>query len=101
MVVTIGSDNQRDGDEVVGQHLPVVFATLLNVDHKDLLEPEAELREDVELVQGTELTIWPEGPEVPEVQPRGRVVVEILRVRLESAVDFTPDTPLDGPLRRA
>lgn len=87
MVVAVGCDDQRDGDEVVGQHLPVVLATLLNVDHKDLLEPEAELREGVELVQSADLTVWPEGPEVPEVQPPRRGVVDILRASLESAVD--------------
>lgn len=92
MVVTVGSDDQRYGDEVVSQHLPVILATLLDVDHKDLLEPEAELSEDVELVQGAELAVWPEGPKVPEVQPRGRVIVEILQVSRVSSV-HTRDAP--------
>lgn len=83
VVVPVRADNQRNGDEVVGQHLPVVLATLLDVDHKDLLEPETELREDVELVQRAELTVWPESPEIPEVQPRWRGVIQILKSSLQ------------------
>lgn len=37
VVVSIRSNNQRNSDEVVRQHLPMVLATLLNVDDKDLL----------------------------------------------------------------
>lgn len=37
VVVSIRSDNQRNSDEMVRQHLPMVLATLLNVDNKDLL----------------------------------------------------------------
>lgn len=50
-MVPVGTDDQRNGNEVVAQHLPVVFAALLDVDDKDLLEPKSELRKDVELVQ--------------------------------------------------
>jgi len=37
VVVSVRSNDQRNGDEMVGQHLPMVLATLLNVDDKDLL----------------------------------------------------------------
>jgi hypothetical protein len=35
--------NERACDDVMGEHLGMVFATLLDVDHEDLLEPECKL----------------------------------------------------------
>lgn len=61
-MVAVGSNNQGDSDEVVAQHLPVVLAAFFNVDHKDLLEPEAQLGEDVELVETGEFAVRPVSP---------------------------------------
>lgn len=61
--------DQADGDDVVGEHLPVVLAALLDVDDDDLLEPEGELAEHVALHQAAELAVGPVGPQVPEVEP--------------------------------
>lgn len=40
LVVGITAGDKADGDEVVGQHLPMVLAAVLNVDDKHLLDPE-------------------------------------------------------------
>lgn len=77
-MVTVRTNNQGNGDEVVAKHLPVVLATLLDVDHKDLLKPEAQLGQDVELVQGAKFTVWPESPQVFQVHPSRRRIVDVL-----------------------
>jgi hypothetical protein len=41
--IYIGDRNERACDDMMGEHLGMVFATLLDVDHKDLLQPECEL----------------------------------------------------------
>lgn len=78
MVVPVGADNQSNGDEVVSEHLPVVFATFLNVDHKDLLKPEAQLSEGIELMQRAKLAVRPIDPEILQNQPGRRGVVYVL-----------------------
>lgn len=75
MVVSVGSNNQCDGNEVMGQHLPVILAAFLDVNDEDLLEPESKLHEDVSLVQASKFSVGPARPELLHVQPvRGSVV---------------------------
>lgn len=40
-VVGIRGHDQANGDNVVRQHLPVIFSLLLNVDDVNLLDPES------------------------------------------------------------
>lgn len=61
-VVSVRSNNQRDGDKVVAQHLPVIFTALLDMDDKNLLKPEPKLGQLIELGQASELTIRPVRP---------------------------------------
>lgn len=78
-VVPVRCDNQNNGNEVMAQHLPVVLAALLDVDHEHLLEPETQLGENVELEKPAELAVGPGCPKVLEVQPCWRGVVKVLR----------------------
>ena len=71
---------------MVGEHLPVVLAALLDVDDDDLLQPEGELPQHVALHQPAQLAVGPAGPEVPEVEPVVRLVVEVQPQRPEDAV---------------
>lgn len=45
----IAPHNQSNGQDVVPKHLPVVFSSLLAVDHEQLVEPPTELGEIVKL----------------------------------------------------
>lgn len=92
VVVPVRTDDQGNGDKVVAQHLPMVLAALLDVDDEDLLKPKAQLREDVELVQAAKLTIRPEGPEILEVEPRRRGIVEVLRGDVGSATGLCSES---------
>ena len=43
VVVSVGTEHQGASYDVVGEHLPMVLASLFNIDHDDLLDPECEL----------------------------------------------------------
>lgn len=83
-MVSVRSNNQRDGDKVVAQHLPVIFTALLDMDDENLLKPETKLGQLIKLGQATELTVRPVRPEILHIQPCGRCVVEILRTKVSN-----------------
>ena len=41
-VAEVGSDDESDGDDVVGEHLPVIFTSSFDVERHQLVEPECE-----------------------------------------------------------
>jgi hypothetical protein len=47
LVVGVASRNEGYGDEVMRQHLPMVLSAILNVDYKQLLDPERPLCQHV------------------------------------------------------
>jgi hypothetical protein len=47
LVVPVTRKYQQGRHNVVREHLPVVFSSLLNVDHKDLLKPKSILYENI------------------------------------------------------
>ena len=78
MEVTVGQAHERSSEDVVCEHLRIVLALLLNVDDENLLDPEAPLDEIVPLEQAV---CFPERPAFPygvEVQPKLRVVHDVL-----------------------
>jgi len=79
MVVEVAARNQRDGDDVVREHLPMILATLLNVDDNNLLQPERPLRKHVEFDHAVNLTERPVCPQFLHVQPVLRIGVNVLR----------------------
>jgi len=52
VIHTIARDDECDGQDVMGKHLPVVLPWLLRVDNIELVEPPSELGEVVEFSQG-------------------------------------------------
>lgn len=46
----------------MGKHLPVVLATILDVDDNNLLQPECPLRQDIALHETVQLSVWPISP---------------------------------------
>ena len=76
--ISVRGKNERDGDNVMGEHLPVVLAALLNVDNQDLLHPKAELGQHVPLHEARNLAVGPLGPELGEVEVVRRCEVNVL-----------------------
>ena len=66
LVVAVGKDEEEAGDDMMGEHLPVVFAAFFDVDDDDLLEPEGELDEVVVFEERGEEADGEVGPEVGE-----------------------------------
>lgn len=78
LMVAITGENQASGDNVMREHLPMIFPPLLNVDDHDLLEPKGVLSENVPFLQPAHLSIGPIGPEILEVKQVVRVNQNIL-----------------------
>jgi hypothetical protein len=49
MVVSVAREYQNGGDDVVGEHLPMIFPPFFNVDNHNLLEPESVLNKYIPL----------------------------------------------------
>lgn len=49
LVVAVAANQKQTCDDVVGEHLPMILSALLNVDDQNLLQPEAELSQVVQL----------------------------------------------------
>jgi hypothetical protein len=49
LMVTVTCEYQHRRDDVVGEHLPVVLPSLLDIDHQYLLQPEGILNKNVPL----------------------------------------------------
>lgn len=78
MVVSIGEEQQGCREDVVCEHLRVVLALLLNVNNKDLLNPETPLDEIVPLEHALDFPEWPALPDSVQVKPEFRVVHDVL-----------------------
>jgi len=70
--------DQRTRNDVMREHLPVVFPTLLDVDHDNLLQPECKLHEVVPFHDAGDVDVGEVRPELGEVEPVGRVVHDVL-----------------------
>lgn len=81
IAISVGPVHQGDGDKVVGEHLPVVLAALLDVDDQHLLNPECQLRQHVALHEAADLTVGPVGPELSEIPEVRGVAIDVLQCR--------------------
>ena len=68
MTVSVRGVNEADGDDVMGEHLPVVLSALFNVDNQNLLQPKGQLGKHVSLHESGKLTVGPVRPELSEVE---------------------------------
>lgn len=48
VVGPVAGNDESNSDDVMRIHLPMILPPLLDVDHKELVEPETKLREVVE-----------------------------------------------------
>lgn len=78
MVISVGEEEQRRGKDVVGKHLSIVLALLLDINNDDLLDPETPLSEVVELLKTGDLAEGPTLPHAVDIEPEFRVVYDVL-----------------------
>ena len=78
LVISIAGEHQYACNDMVSEHLPVVFPPLFNVDNDNLLEPEAELYKIVPLHASLQFSIGPACPESEKVQPMLMIVHDVL-----------------------
>ncbi len=67
-VVCVRGEQKAVGDDVVGEHLPVVLAPLLHMDDQELLHPKGPLREHVALDEALQLPVGVVGPQLVEAE---------------------------------
>lgn len=80
-VVCVRGEQQAVGDDVVGEHLPVVLAPLLHMDDQELLHPKGPLREHVALDEALQLPVRVVGPQLVEAEEVLRGAINVLRGR--------------------
>ena len=78
VVVSVRSNNQGNSDEVVRQHLPMVLATLFDVDNEDLLKPKGPLTQYIRFLDMRELSCRPIREHLSEIQKVFRCAVNVL-----------------------
>lgn len=66
-VIDVAAVNERAGDDMVAEHLPMVLPTFLHVKHKDLLDPASSLDQVVPLEKSIDFADWPVGPEFSQI----------------------------------
>lgn len=68
-MVSVACEHENAGDDMVGEHLPVILPPLLDVDNNDLLYPEGELYQVIPFEQAIHFTIGPISPQLACVKP--------------------------------
>lgn len=66
---------------MMGEHLHVILALRFNVDHQDLLDPEAPLDKVVPLEEAVGFSEGPALPDAVEIKPKFRMVHDVLFAR--------------------
>lgn len=67
------------------EHLIVVFSSFLDIENKDLLQPESELSQIVPFERASEFAQGPVSPHLGEIQPVRTVIHQVLQGSLVSA----------------
>lgn len=78
LMIAVTCEHETASNDVMDEHLPIIFSSLFNVDHNNLLNVEGELYEVVPLVQTSHLSVGPAGPQFTGVKPVIRVIHEEL-----------------------
>jgi hypothetical protein len=68
-MISVASEKKDARDDMVCEHLPMIFSPLFDIDNHNLLEPKGELREYIPFQETIYLSIWPIGPDSFDVEP--------------------------------
>lgn len=77
-MVSVAREDQKRSDNVVREHLPMVFSPLLDVDNEYLLQPESVLDQNVPFSYPRDLSIGPVRPKILEIEQVVRVDHNVL-----------------------
>ena len=77
-MVSVAREDQKCSDNVVREHLPMVFSSLLDVDNEYLLQPEGVLDQNVPFPYARDLSIGPVRPKILEIEQVVRVDHNVL-----------------------
>lgn len=77
-MVSVAREDQKRSDNVVREHLPMVFSPLLDVDNEYLLQPEGVLDQNVPFSYPRDLSIRPIRPKILEIEQVVRVDHNVL-----------------------
>ncbi len=78
LVVSVACKEKNRGNNMMGEHLVVVFPPLFDIDHYDLLKPERKLYKIIPFEQPIKLSIGPADPQFTVIKPVARVVHQVL-----------------------
>ena len=78
-MVGVAAEHERDCYDVVGHHLPVVLATRLGIEDKDLVQVEGALCQIIELERARQGDVGITHPDIHRVQHgRREISVDVL-----------------------
>lgn len=77
IVKVIGTNHQKTSNDVMCKHLVVIFTSVFNMNHVDLLKPTTQLDQIVVLHCQRQLVVRPSLPQIGSGKEVVRVVVEI------------------------
>lgn len=77
-MVSVAREDQKRSDNVVREHLPMVFSSLLDVDNEYLLQPEGVLDKNVPFPYARDLAIGPICPQILKIEHVVRVDHNVL-----------------------
>jgi hypothetical protein len=77
-VISVASEKKDARDDMVCEHLPMIFSSLFDIDNHNLLEPKGELREYIPFQETLYLSIWPIGPDSFDVEPVIGIIHNVL-----------------------
>jgi hypothetical protein len=69
VIISIGKEQKRGREDVVCEHLRIILALLLNVNHEHLLYPETPLDKVVPLEDTFDFSEGPAFPDAMEIEP--------------------------------
>lgn len=69
LMITVASEDQDAGNNMMREHLGIVFPALFDVDYQDLLQIKCKLHEVIPLGETAHFPIRPIGPHLTQVEP--------------------------------
>lgn len=78
-MICVAREHEGTSNDVMREHLIIVFPFFLDIEDKDLLQPKCELSEVVPFERPAEFAQRPVGPHLGEIQPVRTVIHEVLQ----------------------
>ena len=83
-MIAVAGKHENASDDMMRDHLPMVFPSFLDVDHDNLLHPKSKLYEVIPFEQAAHFPVRPIGPELAQIKPVVRIVHDILPINQQT-----------------